>query len=138
MADSRAFISFDADNNYDEKVLFCGQTYLASVPFSVQDWSSKQVLPQKIWEQTIADKISRCHMLIVLVGKKTSFAAGVAKEIAMASKTNVPLFGVYVGGADSTTALPVGLQRNRTIPWKWEQISAAVDQMLREGKNVSK
>jgi len=80
MANTRAFVSFDADNNKDEKILFCGQTYLSSVPFDVQDWSSKEVLPQKTWEQTIADKISRCHTLIVLAGKKTSAASGVTKR----------------------------------------------------------
>jgi hypothetical protein len=47
MGNTRAFVSFDADNNKDEKILFCGQTYLSSIPFDVQDWSSKEVLPQK-------------------------------------------------------------------------------------------
>jgi hypothetical protein len=137
MANTRAFISFDADNNKDEKILFCGQTYLSSIPFDVEDWSSKEVLPQKIWEQTIELKVAKCHTLIVLVGKRTSAASGVIKEIAMAHKLDVPVFGVYVGGADASTPLPAGLQRNRTIEWTWKGIAAAIQQMLNEGKNGS-
>ena len=135
MANTRAFASFDADNNKDEKILFCGQTHLSSIPFDVEDWSSKETLPQKTWEQTIETKIGKCHTLIVLVGKQTSAASGVVKEIAMAQKLNVPVFGVYVGGADSTTPLPIGLQRNRTINWTWRGIAAAIEQMMQEGKN---
>ena len=44
-------------------------------------------------------------------------AYGVAAEIAMAKDKDVPIFGVYVDGADSTSNLPSGLQRNRTIKW---------------------
>jgi hypothetical protein len=138
MADPRAFISFDADNNSTEKLLFCGQTQLSKVPFGIQDWSSKEVLPQKTWEQTIEEKISKCNMLIVLVGMKTSNASGVVKEIALAHKSNVPVFGVYVGNASALTPLPAGLQQNRTISWTWDGVAAAVKQVMGEGKNSTR
>jgi hypothetical protein len=75
-------------------------------------------------------------MLIVLVGKKTSTATGVVKEISFAKSQNVPVFGIYVGGAtENTTDLPDGLQRNRTIDWDWVNIASAIDQIMKEGKN---
>ena len=74
-------------------------------------------------------------MLIVLVGKTMASATGVAKEIKMAKEQNVPVFGVYVAGADATSNLPDGLARNRTIKWDWNNIAAAVKQMMGEGKN---
>ncbi len=74
-------------------------------------------------------------MLIVLVGKTMASATGVAKEIKMAKDQDVPVFGVYVDGANSSSNLPDGLQRNRTISWDWEKIASAVDQMMTEGKN---
>jgi hypothetical protein len=74
-------------------------------------------------------------MLIVLVGKTMASASGVAKEIAMAAKQNVPTFGVYVGGADQNSTLPAGLPRNRTIAWTWPGIAGAITQMMGEGKN---
>lgn len=136
MADPRAFVSFDFDHDSASRVLFVGQAKSDSpTPFTVEDWSSKTELPQAKWEALIKGKISRCNMLIVLVGKSMGSARGVAKEISMAKALDVPVFGVYVNGGDRTSTLPTGLARNRTIAWKWSTIAAAVDQMMTEGKN---
>lgn len=135
MADPRAFISFDFDNNKTEKDLFAGQAKNSRTPFNIEDWSSKTHLPQREWEKLINEKINKCNMLIVLVGKKTYTATGVEKEISFAKANNVPVFGVYVDGANTATSLPDGLQRNRTISWDWEEIADAVDQCMKEGKN---
>jgi len=135
MAIPRAFISFDFDNNSTEKLLFVGQAKNSKTLFNIEDWSSKESLPQKEWEELIKSKINKCNMLIVIVGKKTHTATGVLKEIAFAKNQNVPVFGVYVGGADNTSTLPTGLQRNRTIDWVWDVIASAIDQVMKEGKN---
>ncbi|MEG2391349.1 MAG: TIR domain-containing protein [Acinetobacter sp.] len=135
MADPRAFISFDFDHNETEKNLFVGQSKNSKTPFSIQDWSAKSAMAQSEWEAIVKDKINKCNMLILLVGKTMASATGVAKEIKMAKDQNVPVFGVYVGGADSSSNLPDGLQRNRTISWDWANIASAVDQMMGEGKN---
>ena len=119
MADPRAFISFDFDHNETEKNLFVGQSKNSKTPFSIQDWSAKSSMPQSQWEAIVKEKINKSNMLIVLVGKTMASATGVAKEIKMAKDQNVPVFGVYVGGADSTSNLPDGLARNRTIKWNW-------------------
>jgi len=124
MADPRAFVSFDFDHNETSRNLFAGQAKSDSpTPFTVQDWSSKSELPQATW-------------CIVLVGKSMASAIGVAAEIAMAKEKDVPVFGVYVDGADSQTTLPSGLARNRTVEWKWDKISAMVDLAMTEGKNA--
>lgn len=135
MANPRAFISFDFDNNSGEKLYFVGQAKNSRTPFNIEDWSSKTALPQKEWEALIKEKINKCNFLIVLVGKKTFTATGVVKEIAFAKSQDVPVFGVYVGGADNTTSLPNGLQRNRTIDWTWDGIANAIDQVMKEDKN---
>ena len=135
MANPRAFVSFDYDHNKTEKDLFMGQCRNSRTPFSVEDWSCKETLPQRQWEQLIEDKINKCNMLIVLVGKYTYNATGVVKEITFAKNNNVPVFGIYVGGANTTTNLPAGLQRNRTISWDWGSIADAIDQVMTEGKN---
>lgn len=135
MADPRAFISFDYDHNETEKILFVGQAKNSKTPFSIQDWSAKTSMPQSQWEAIVKDKINKANMLIVLVGKTMASATGVVKEIKMAKDQSVPVFGVYVGGADTSSNLPEGLQRNRTITWDWEKIANAIDQMMGEGKN---
>jgi hypothetical protein len=135
MADPRAFISFDFDHDSDQRVLFAGQSKHSKTPFSIQDWSSKEELAQSKWEAALKEKINKCNLMVVLVGKNTYWATGVAKEIAFAKEQDVPFFGVYVDGADSSTSLPSGLNRNRVISWTWDGIAAAVKQMTGEGKN---
>lgn len=135
MANPRAFISFDFDNNIAEKYLFAGQAKNSRTPFNIEDWSSKTHLPQREWERLINEKINKCNMLIVLVGEKTHSATGVKKEILFAIANDVPVFGVYVGDATASTSLPDGLRRSRTIEWGWEEIADMIDQCMEEGKN---
>lgn len=135
MADPRAFISFDFDHDETSRMLFVGQTKNSKTPFAIQDWSSKSALAQAEWEKVISAKIGKCNMVIVLVGKTMASASGVAKELAMAKLQDVPAFGVYVDGAGTSSNLPAGLPRNRTIAWKWDDVAAAITQMMGEGKN---
>ena len=136
MAEPRAFISFDVDNNSNEKVLFAGQAWHSKTPFSHEDWSAKSAMPQAEWEGIVRAKINKTHMLIVLVGRHMATATGVVKEIEMARSQNIPIFGVYVDNAGTYSTLPSGLARNRVIPWTWDGIANAVNQMMREGKNA--
>jgi len=135
MSDPRVFISFDFDNNKNEKDLFAGQSRNSRTPFNIEDWSSKTHLPQKEWEDLIKAKINKCNMLIVLVGKKTYTASGVEKEIAFANTHNVPVFGVYVDDAGISTSLPSGLARYRVVSWGWDKIADWIDLCMKEGKN---
>jgi hypothetical protein len=137
MVTPRAFISFHYDRDENSRALFVAQGKNSSpAPFTVADWSSREVLPQRTWEETIAIKIAKCNMLIALVGPQTSGATGMAKELAMAAAKDVPTFGVYIDGAGGATPLPTGLTRYRTIPWKWDLIARAVMRMMTEGKNA--
>ena len=135
MSEPREFISFDVDNNSTEKMLFVGQAWHSKTPFSHEDWSAKSPMPQAQWEALVKAKINRTHFMIVLVGKHMASATGVVKEIEMARSQNVPIFGVYVVGADTTSTLPTGLARNRVISWTWDGVANAVTQMMGEGKN---
>lgn len=135
MADPRGFVSFDIDHNENEKNLFIGQAKNKQTPFSYENWSSKSVLPQSQWENIIKDKINKCNFVVVLAGKNMATATGVVKEITFAKDCKVPVFGVYVGGAGTSSNLPDGLQRNRTIEWDWDVIASAINQMMKEGKN---
>ena len=135
MANPRAFISFDFDHDETEKNLFVGQSKNSRTPFSIEDWSSKSSLPQSQWETLIKEKINKCNMLIVLSGQTMASATGVSKEITMANDQDVPVFGVYVDGANTISNLPKSLQRNRTIAWDWEKIANAIDKVMGEGKD---
>jgi hypothetical protein len=137
LSDSRAFISFDFDHDENSRRLFVGQGKSDSpTPFTIGDWSSKESLPEKTWEETIAIRIGSCNMVIVLVGNTMASAVGVAKEIAMAAVKDVPVFGVYVDGAGAESTLPAGLSRNRVVKWTWPNVAASIEQMMKEGKNA--
>jgi MTH538 TIR-like domain (DUF1863) len=136
MAEPRAFISFDIDNNEDHKIMFAGQAWHSKTPFSHQDWSAKEPMPQAQWESLVRAKVNKTHFMIVLVGRHMATATGVVKEIAMARSQNVPVFGVYVDGANSTSTLPTGLAHDRVIAWTWDGVAHAVKQMMGEGKNA--
>lgn len=135
MADPRAFISFDYDHNDSEKILFVGQSKNSKTPFTIQDWSAKYSMPESKWEEIVEEKIKKCNMLIVLVGNYMASAIGVKKEIKMANKSNVPVFGVYVGGANIRSNLPEGLERGRVVKWEWDAIAEAIKQVMKEGRN---
>ena len=90
MADPRVFVSFDFDHDETEKILFVGQAKNSKTPFSIQDWSAKSSMPQAQWEAIFKEKINKCNMLIVLVGKTMASASGVPKEITMAKDQSVP------------------------------------------------
>lgn len=135
MAEPRAFISFDFDHNETERSLFVGQIKNSKTPFSIQDWSAKSSMKESEWEEIVAGKIKKCNMVIVLVGKYMASAKGVAKEVKMAKSNDVPVFGVYVGGADSSSNLPDGLTRSRVIAWDWDKIAQKIDEMMEQGKN---
>ena len=137
MADPRVFLSFDFDHDEISRRLFVGQGKKESpTPFAIGDWSSKETLPEKTWEETIAVKIGACNMVIVLVGNTMASASGVTKEIVMASEKDVPIFGVYVDGACSESTLPAGLSRSRVVKWTWPNVAAVIEQAMGEGKNV--
>jgi hypothetical protein len=139
LAEPRAFVSFDFDHDATSRILFVGQAGKESpTSFTIEDWSSKEELAQSDWERIIRDKMNRCHMVIVLVGRHMSSATGVAKEITMASALNVPVFGVYVDGAGTSSSLPAGLPRNRVVRWTWPTVAAAILQMMGEGKNKTR
>jgi hypothetical protein len=135
MADPRAFISFDFDHNETEKTLFVGQAKNSRTPFSIEDWSAKSAMAQSQWEAIVKEKINKCNMVIVLVGKTMASATGVAKEIAMAKELNVPVFGVYVDGANMGYNHPTGLTRGSTIPWGWDTIAGKIALSMLQGKN---
>jgi hypothetical protein len=135
MSHPRAFISFDFENNKTEKDFFAGQAKNSRTPFNIEDWSSKTNLPQKEWEKIINEKVSKCNMLIVLVGKTSASASGIEKEIVFAKENKVPIFGVYVDGASYLTNLPEGLARSRSVVWNWNHIADWIDQCMKEEKN---
>ena len=63
-------------------------------------------------------------------------ARGVRKEIEMANRNNVPVFGVYVDKAKYLSKIPINLPRFRVVNWEWSKIAEKIDEMIKQGKNA--
>ena len=129
------FLSFDIEHDDAERLDFISKIANSARTFSVTQWSSPARSPHSDWDKLDLAKVERCDLVIVLVGKDTAAAVNVDREIGFAKQKNVPYFGVYVGGANESVSLPARLPTNRTIPCDWQRISAAIDQLMSEGKN---
>ncbi|TAL41039.1 MAG: hypothetical protein EPN91_11690 [Salinibacterium sp.] len=131
MADPKAFISYDVEHDEASKNLFKGQANCPT-PFLIEEWSS----PLAASDPALGEKIEKCDFMIVLVGNAMRSAKGVAAEIAMAKEKDVPLFGIYVDGAATSSELPQGIARGRVIGWDWGAIGEVINQVKHEGKNI--
>jgi hypothetical protein len=92
--DKKVFISFDAPDDRFLKEAAIGQSKNKSTPFKAQDKSIKKPLPQSKWEKEAEKKIKSSELVMVMLGKKTSKALGVKKEIELARKHNIPVVQV--------------------------------------------
>jgi hypothetical protein len=132
---SIAFLSFAVEHDEAARAQFVAELKSCITPLSVDDWSRPAQSPRSDWQKLVQDQLGRSAIMIILVSKETATAANVTNEIALAKTRNVPFFGIYIDGADANTDLPAGLPRNRTIPWDWTRVSAAIAQLRREGKH---
>ena len=135
MSSTLAFLSFDLKSHDPERQLFLKELAEKGAPFTIDDYTVEERVPADDWHKHVRGKVGRCQMMIVLIGDGAATATSVAKDIALAKSCNVPFFGVYIGGTDTTASLPAGLARNRVIPWAWDQIEGAITQLSKEGKN---
>ncbi len=121
----RAFISFDFDNDENMKELLIGQCRNEGTPFDMEDWSVKEAFNESTWERECFEKIKKCDLLIVMVGKNTANCSGVTKEIRMAKNANVPVYGIKIY-SDRNDSCPMGI---RTLhDWTWANIKRIVEQ----------
>jgi len=137
METPKAYISFDYEKNSNEKTQFVDLLKQSNIDLTIDGFTSKPAYPDNQWENVISDKINYCNVLIVLVSKTTTQQKWVQKEVNAAVSQAVPVFGVYVGGADSSTALPMNLPRERVVNLNANDIVNQINKAMKEGKNES-
>lgn len=86
----KVFISFDYDNNLQEKNLLVQQAKLQQTPFSIADTSIQYRVSEQ-WELEAKRKISQSNFVIVLCSDTTHTANGIATELAIAQNINKPI-----------------------------------------------
>jgi hypothetical protein len=119
MAKPRVFVSFDFDNDRALKDFILGQARLADSPFEVIDHSLKEAAPERDWESKARAAISRCDIVLVMVGQQTYKAQGVLKEVAMAREAGVKIVQIIGYKDGNYTPVP---DAGRLYAWNWDNL----------------
>lgn len=126
MATKRVFIAFAVEDEIT-KYLFTGQAKNAKVPYEFIDMSVKEPYDEK-WKTNCRTRIRSCHGVIALVSKNTKNASGELWEIDCAKQENIPLLGIYVGGATWLNK-PTNLNGEPCKEWTWDNVKVFIESL---------
>lgn len=119
----RAFISFDYDNDARLKDLLVGQAKHPDTPFEIADWSIKTASSD--WKIQARKRIKAAGLVIVLCGRSTHLAVGVAEELRIAKEDGVPYF-LLAGYAGESTKPTSATASDKLYNWTWENLKKLV------------
>ncbi len=121
---ARVFISFDYDHDARIKELLVGQAKNKDTPFAIADFSIKEA--SKDWLEQARKRIKSCDVVVVLCGRNTSKAHGVAFELQLAREEKVSYF-LLAGYSDGVLEKPVGaLHSDKIYQWTWENLKKLI------------
>ncbi len=120
----RCFVSFDYDNDVVLKEFLIGQSKRDDATFAIADWSIKVASPG--WREEACTRIKSSHIVIVLCGKNTNTATGVATELAIAQEEGKDYFllaGYKDGGNVKPTTAKSG---DKLYKWTFENLEKLI------------
>lgn len=124
MALSRVFISFDYDNDARIKDFLVGQSRLGDTPFAIADFSIK--VKSRDWLEDARKRIRSCDVVVILCGRNTDKADGVAIELQLAREEGVDYF-LLAGYSEGSIAKPVGaLASDKVYKWTWDNLKRLI------------
>ena len=91
-------------------------------PFSMVDVSLKETYPDGEWLRHAQSAISKCDIVIVLLGEHTHRAAGVLNEVKIATGLRKPIFQLRPQRSDAEPVPNAGL----VIKWTWPNLQRAI------------
>lgn len=120
------FVSFDYDHDAKLKVLLIGQAKNTRSPFFIVDWSIKKAT--KGWKAEAEKRIRRSKIVIVICGRHTRGAVGVASEIAIAKEAGVRYI-LLRGYTDGKMERPAGTSWyfDKMYDWTWDNLRKLTD-----------
>ena len=120
----RCFISFDYDNDLDLKELLVGQSKNSDSPFEIADWSIKY--PSPGWRSEAESRIKASEVVIVICGKETDKATGVAIELEIAQDEDKGYF-LLKGRKDGGNKKPTSAKPyDKMHDWTWENLKSLI------------
>ena len=124
MAKVRCFVSFDYDNDANLKDLLIGQSKYEDSPFEISDWSIKEV------SSDLKDKarmrIRNSEVVIVICGKNTDKATGVAIELSIAQEEAKDYF-LLAGYSNGSSKKPISAKNSdKVYKWTWDNLKKLI------------
>jgi MTH538 TIR-like domain (DUF1863) len=121
----KVFISYDYDNDAFLKEALVGQAKNADTPFAITDHSLKEPLSGD-WQTKIRPRIQSADIVIVMCGKKTHTATGVAVELQIAKELGKPYF-LLKGYSDHECTSPTSAHRSEKVyTWSWDNLKKLI------------
>jgi hypothetical protein len=82
---------------------------------SIDHWSTPPGSPRADWDDLVRTNISRCDLMIVIVGSKSAYCEGIRNELRFAKRSNVPFFGIYAPGGSPEMSLLTICQQTASL-----------------------
>lgn len=121
---TRAFVSFDYDHDLVMKGALLAQSKLSDSPFAIADWSIKEASPT--WKSEARSRIRHCDVVIVLCGRHTHTATGVAEELKRAREEGIPYFLLAGYPTGDVTTPSTALPSDKLYKWTWDNLKNLV------------
>lgn len=126
MRKKRVFISFDYDHDSDIKGSLVGQAENPDSPFEIVDMSIKEAIASN-WKENARRRIKSCDCIIVLCGKYTNTAKGVAAELTIAQEECIPYF-LLCGRPNDIVQKPTSAKKeDKVYDWSWKNLKLLLD-----------
>lgn len=100
MSKKKIFVSFDTENDSAFKNIIVGKSQEKNAKYKVANWSMKPDAKNAKWLKDVKYKVTRCDMLVVMVGKNTYRAPGVIKEVEFATDANMKIVQINAAGGE--------------------------------------
>jgi hypothetical protein len=125
MSKTKCFISFDYDNDAKLKELLIGQSKQKDSPFEISDWSIKEASSN--WRSEARGRIKQSDVVIVICGKNTHTATGVAKELKIVQEERIDYF-LLAGYSDGGNTKPTSAKVSDSIyKWTWDNLKRLIN-----------
>ena len=121
---TRAFVSFDYDHDLVTKGVLLAQSKLSDSPFAIADWSIKDASPP--WKSEARSSIRRSDLVIVLCGRHTHTATGVAEELKIAQEEGIPYFLLAGYSTGDVTKPRTAGPSDKLYKWTWDNLKNLV------------
>lgn len=124
MTKVRCFVSFDYDNDVALKQFLIGQSKKDDSPFEISDWSIKEASSD--WKTKARMRIRSSDIVIVICGKNTDAATGVATELSIAQEENKNYF-LLAGHNDGGNKKPTSAKSSdKVYKWTWDNLKTLI------------